>query len=284
MTFVQTLKFNKEPKTDIKGLFDIKLSVIDKPNPDYKLLVYQKVKATWLDEPVKITTLRQLNDLKEEINSVFMDVISFKTLPNSMEAINFTFLIENIPLIEITHLLRHRTLSGIHAQCTGDRDLRDDPMYIPNSISKNEKFSSRYIALIKDAVKLYSDMVDSKEISLMDARYVLPRASMYFYYFTMNLKDIILFINQRKCTMIQPEVDNYIAIQMYDIVCSVIPEMRSVLKISCDTSCHYIKSNDNLNTRLYNADSTHKELFEKLNKSEPVSVYNKTRLEMGGAI
>lgn len=282
--FPQKLKFWQLPKVSAFILSDIKLTCIERPGSDYKMQVYRKVKATWNDAPLKYKSLKDLNSKKDEIDKTFLDVISFRTLPNSMESIQFSFLIENLPLVEITHLLRHRTLSGIHAQCTGDRDLREDSFYLPNSFTLNQDFYNRYRQLVKDAVQLYSDMVDSAEVSLMDARYVLPRSSGYFYYFTINLKDLIMFVNQRKCTMIQPEVDNYIAHQMYIEAISTIPELSQVLSMQCDKNCHYIKADDDLNTRLYKPDENHQEILNSLNKPVPNSVYKKTRKDMGSIL
>jgi len=287
--FPQKLKFGVNYSVLFNGLYSIELETVEAPRVDYKRLVYRKVKATWEDQPMYKKDLDLVSD--EELLQTFMDVITFKTLPNSMESIQFTFLIRGLPLVEVTHLLRHRTLSGIHAQCTGDRDLREDTYYIPNSIQRltedtnDNNFAERYKKLVEQCVELYSDMVDSGDVSLMDARYILPRSAQYFYYFTVNLKDLIMIINQRKCTMIQPEVDNYFAYLLYTEAVKYIPELKEIITLKCTSNCHYVNSRDDLNTRLYYPDKNHEELLRNKGLNEmPNSVYKRTRKDMGSLI
>lgn len=273
-SFTQTLKFGKYPGSTVFTKNEFRLSCIEQPNWNYAIKAYAKVMATWQDEPMRAPAR------EEAAKEVFKSVMQMKTLPNSMESLTFSFLVENLPLVEVTHLLRHRTIFGVHAQCSGDRDLRDEKYYIPESIRVNDKFNQRYFELVDMCSKLYADMVDSKDVSIMDARYILPRAGSYFYYFSMNLKDIIMFIKQRRCTMIQPELDNEFARQMHRAVCSVIPDFAEVVSVDCDSSCHYVHSPDSLNTRLYKPDAIHLALLEKAGKPIPTSVYDKTREEM----
>jgi len=265
------LKFNEPVETKFQTENEaIKVIMINHPPKNYKEICYKMIMSTWADKPIKIAT-------QEEIDKTFKELISFKTLPNSMEMLQFTFLIEGLTHIEISHMLRHRSFSAIHALCSGDRDLRKDNVLIPESI-QNSRFVYEYKELSKKCKELYASMVDSKEISLMDARYILTRNHPYYYYFTMNLKDIMAFINQRKCTQIQPYTDNLIAKGIYKNIISIIPEVADVISLKCDARCHYIKTaNTGKATNLYLPDKTH-DCFDWNSNN---FIYKKRRYELG---
>lgn len=278
--FPQELRFNMLSSVTFLGYDALKVTCLQAPPANFREIVLAEVMATWADHPVGYPM--NIPRAGEEQRAL-MDVLQGRALPNSLESLVFTFRVENLPLIEVTHLLRHRGFFGIHAQCSGDRDLRNDPMYIPESVMVGPmELWDRYVKLLGDAAQLYADMVDSKEISLMDARYILPRASMYFYYFSANLRDLVAFIKQRRCTMIQTRLDNIFSDQLYQLIAQHVPEIRQVLSMQCDSSCAYVRSARDKNTRLYAPDAHHAELLNKAGLSVPESVYQKTRKEMNG--
>ena len=163
--------------------------------------------ATWRDKADKID---DIDNREEIVKSIFKG----EMLPTALETIRVTFLVDGLDLIDVTHLIRHRTLS-FSAQCTADRDMRKDDCMVKPSILVNDKFMNRYMEIVDAAKKLYADMVDSKEVSIFDARTILPRSLSNFYYVSGSLKDIIAFIKTRKDEAIQPESDNIIAILMW---------------------------------------------------------------------
>jgi hypothetical protein len=84
-------------------------------------------------------------------------------------------------------------------------------------------------------------MVDSKVVSMMDARLILPKCMTSFYYMRLSLKDLIGFIYQRMDTQIQPAADNLLASRMAVEVAKVIPEFTSVIDFN-KPDMHYIKT------------------------------------------
>lgn len=274
-TFPMKIRFNEKPTTDYyNSQNNMKVTMINYPQKDYKQRMYEMVKATWKDEPVEY-----LDYTEEEMNETFKNVLKFKVLPNSMEHLTFSFLVEGLTLVEITHLLRHRMFSSIHAQCSADRFLTHDSAFIPSSI-ENSKFADKYKELTDKTKELYQEMVDSKEVSILDARYILPRNHRYFYYFTGNLKDLIGFINQRKCTQIQPEMDNILAHMILELVSKIIPEVKELIDMNCNQNCYFVKSPEHENSRVYSPDKVHAPfLKDKYNKED--YIYPKTRKEMG---
>ena len=270
--FPMPIKFDKGHSTKFyNSSNNIKVTMVASPTGDFRRRCYNQIKATWANTPKDFEEIKQ-----EDIDITFNDLLSGKVLPNSMEMLQFTFLFEGLTLIEVTHLLRHRSFSAVHAQCSADRFLNDDSVFIPSSVEKSI-FEERYKRLTEDCKQLYCEMVDSKEISILDARYILNRNHRYFYYFTMNLKDAIAFINQRKCSQIQPELDNIIAHQVYDEIARIIPEIKNVVSLKCNERCFYVSAPDKDNSRIYAPDVNHKKFVKKDLKT----LYSKTRKEMG---
>ena len=212
--------WNEVPKTTFKNaLENIVVELVQAPTrqevlaylPSYSL-------ATWEAKPRNdYTATESINTLK--------DLFKFKLLPSAMETIRFTFLISGIDLIDVTHLIRHRNMS-FSAHCTGDRDLRHDVCTVKPSIMTSQKIYSEYKYIVKRAKNLYAEMLDTKMISIADARTILPRALENHYYASVNLKDFIGFFNQRKDVQIQPESDNLLAMKMLVHIATIFPEIK----------------------------------------------------------
>ena len=281
--FPMKLKFGVQPKTTwYPSKCNIKLHMMDHPRGNFRARCVEMMYATWRDEPYSDADLRP-----DFCKIEFKKILQFQVLPNSLESLNFIFRVEGLTLIEVTHILRHRMLKAIHAQCSADRFLQEDSCFIPSSILQNKKFSERYMNLTEDCKQLYCDMVDSGEISILDARYILNRNHRYFYYFTIDLKTAMQFIQQRKCTQIQPEMDNIIAHKMYYSIGKIIPEFMDVVSLECDKRCSYITSSPQHSSRVFYPDSVHEQIIknspvfssESLNKDD--YLHRKKRKEMG---
>lgn len=227
------LKWLQSPQTEYKNhLENIKVQIISCPRWEH-LVAYipEFTLATWED-----TTGREFTD--EEREEAVIQAFEGKLLPTALETINITMRIEGLDLIDVTHLIRHRTLS-FSAQCTADRDMRFDDVLVKPSILANGEFLDRYKELHDMAKTLYADMVDSKQVSIFDARTVLPRSLSNFYYVKGNIKDIIQFIRTRKDEAIQPESDNVIAIRMYQTLIKVLPKLKDILNLDFGGPDHW---------------------------------------------
>ena len=238
VTLPMDLKFGQEPVTNyINNLESLSIEVIDAPTREQaQKIAWHMTKATWADSPSE-TSFE--NATPEEASLNLQDVLNFRALPTPMECLGFTFKISGIDTQTVTHLIRHRA-GSFAAQCTGDRDLRNDNILVPESV-ENSDFHDRFINVAMQAKKLYSDMVDSRVVSLMDARVILPKAVETFYVARFNLKDLIGFIRQRQDVQIQPEVDNIMATRIARIVCEAIPEVTTCLDFN-KPDMHYVRT------------------------------------------
>ena len=238
VTLPMDLKFGQEPVTNyINNLESLNIEVIDAPTREQaQKIAWHMTKATWADSPSE-TSFE--NATPEEASLNLQDVLNFRALPTPMECLGFTFKISGIDTQTVTHLIRHRA-GSFAAQCTGDRDLRNDNILVPESV-ENSDFHDRFINVAMQAKKLYSEMVDSRVVSLMDARVILPKAVETFYVARFNLKDLIGFIRQRQDVQIQPEVDNIMATRIARIVCEAIPEVTTCLDFN-KPDMHYVRT------------------------------------------
>ena len=238
VTLPMQLKFGEVPVTHFhNNLRSLCVELIDAPvREQAQRIAWNMTKATWADSPDET---RFENAPAEEASNVLCDVLNFRALPTPMECLGFTFKISGIDTQTVTHLIRHRA-GSFAAQCTGDRDLRHDNILVPESI-ENSSFHHRFLEVAAAAKQLYSDMVDSRTVSLMDARVILPKSVETFYIARFNLKDLIGFIRQRQDVQIQPEVDNILATKIARLVVDQIPEVATCLDFN-KPDMHYVRT------------------------------------------
>lgn len=233
------LKFGQKPKTQFHNNLDaLKVELVDHPTRQQAWNVaWHYVKATWADRP----DIDPTNGVSErELSKNLEDVFSGRTLPAPMECLGFTFRLSGLSFQEVTHIIRHRA-GTFAAQCTGDRDLRDDDAVIPEPVQNSPEFLARWKKIVEESKQLYADMTDSKVVSMMDARLILPKCMTSFYYMRLPLKELIGFIYQRIDSQIQPAADNLLASKMAVEVAKVIPEFTSIIDFN-KPDMHYIKT------------------------------------------
>ena len=233
------LKFGQEPSTEIvNNLRALKVELIDAPTRSQALNVaWQYVKATWADHHDETNpSTASLQELSANLE----DVLNYRALPTPMECLGFTFKLSGLSFQEVTHIIRHRA-GSFAAQCTGDRDLRDDVAVVPEAVENSPEFLDRWMRLVQESKQLYADMTDSKVVSMMDARMILPKCMTSFYLMRLNLKDLLGFIAQRQDMQIQPAADNLLAAYMAREVIKVLPEASTRINFN-KPDMHYVKT------------------------------------------
>lgn len=231
------IKFGEKAKTEFKVLEkNIQVELIDGPTNEQLLSwVPQFVNATWNE-----TANEKIYNDSEKYDAV-VKALSRKTLPTVLENIRFTFKITGLTYIGVSHLLRHRQAS-FSAYCSGDTQLHDSAVMIPESIENSPEFRERYVRIMSEAKELYADMVNSKKISLMDARYALPVSRDQGYFVSMPLNVLYAFVNQRIDEAIQPYEDQMMAFQMWREACEKCPILAKINVIDLDSpSWFFIK-------------------------------------------
>lgn len=224
------LKTGEKPTTKYLNAIDaIKVTLLNAPTIEkLKSYIPSFTSGTWRDNP-------QFNFTEEEKEQVMNDLFNGYLLPTALETIKLTFIVEGIDMIEVPHLIRHRTLS-FSGQGTGDRDLRHDDVLVKPSILRS-KHLRKYKQLMELSKELYADLMDDESIPILDPRTVLPRSLSNYYYFSGDLKAIIAFVKQRKDESIEPEVMNIFAFQVWLEVCKVYPQLKN--KIDLKSPDHF---------------------------------------------
>jgi thymidylate synthase (FAD) len=238
VTLPMELKFGEAPTTPFENHLDaFKVELVDAPSRESAWRVaWHYVKATWADHP----DIDPSSATPAELSKNLEDVFAGRTLPAPMECLGFTFRLSGMSFQQVTHVIRHRA-GTFAAQCTGDRDLRGDGAVIPEAVENSPEFLERWKKIVHESKQLYADMTDSKVVSMMDARMILPKCMTSFYYMRLPLKELVGFIYQRMDKQIQPSEDNLSAIMMAIEVAKVIPEFTTMIDFD-KPDMHYIKT------------------------------------------
>lgn len=284
-------RFGEKPKTEFKNNLDaIKVTLMEAPTmDDLKRYLPAFANATWAELP---TDYDNISD--EEKIALIREVFLGKTLPTALETINLNFRIEGISLQEVTHIIRYRQAS-FSADCSGDKWWTNKAALVPNSIQNSngsgdevfygtgeifagDDFYGRYKQIVEMSKQLYCDMIDSKKVSIMDARYILPRCLETFYYMRISLKDALHFIKQRIDKQIQPETDNVIAYQMYCEILRQYPVANGIVDIHAPSWFYINTARTGKATNLYFPDAD----SDKFEWNENDFIYQCYRNEMNG--
>lgn len=289
-------RFGEKPTTRFKNnLNAINITLLEAPSmEDLRKYLPGFANATWSELPDDYDNLPD-NEKDKLIREVFLG----KTLPTALETINLNFRIEGISLQEVTHIIRYRNAS-FSADCSGDKWWTHKDALVPNSIQNSngsrvpyvgaddeigphsaisqDDFHARYKQIVNMAKQLYCDMIDSKQISIMDARYILPRCLETFYYMRISLKDALHFIKQRIDKQIQPETDNIIAYQMYCEILRQFPVAYGIVDIHAPSYFYISTARTGKATNLYFPDAD----SDKFEWNENDFIYQCYRNQMNG--
>jgi hypothetical protein len=227
--------------------------------------------ATWEDIPIN-----PMMSALERDKIIYM-IFNGKMLPSAMETIKLTFLIEGISGQDVTHILRYRSAT-FSAECSADKFWNNKRVVVPSSIMNSPELCERYRKLHLDMKQLYCDMLNTREISLLDARYVLTRACETYYWMSMSLKDAINFVRDRVDKQIQPESDNVIAYLMWQQLIATYPLLVDVIDIHAPAKFYVETARTGRCTNLFKPDKD-SDIYE---WNEQDYLYGRERSEVNG--
>ena len=241
------LGFDEPIKTEFHDHLDsIKTKLVSSPSiEELRNYIPDFCTATWAEQPFNKGSLSNY----EKDKMIWM-LFNGKLLPTAFETINCTFTIEGVDTQFVTHLIRHRAFS-FSAQCTGDRSQRNDNAVVPHAIMNSPEMLERYKQLVNDSKQLYADMVDTKEISVMDARHILPKCLSTFYWARGNIRDVMAFIKTRIDKQIQPTEDNVVAYYMWLELVRAYPMIVDCIDIHTPARYYISTARTGTGTNLY---------------------------------
>ena len=274
VTFPMEVCFGQKPETEFKNNLDaIKVKILHAPKwEDVRRYLVDFTEATWSPQPGVFDNLSD-----EEIDEIVLNLFIGKGLPTALETVDIVFLLEGISHQEVTHIVRYRNAT-FSADCSGDKWWHKKAALVPNSIENSDEFYERYKKINEDIKQLYVDMIDSKQVPLMDARYILPRCLETYYYVKMNLRDCVNLIKHRIDTNIQPETDNVIAYRLYVELLKLYPVLAKAINIHEPSRYYATMARTGKSTNWYQPDSNN----DTFDWNEEDFIYGCTRDQLNG--
>lgn len=147
------------------------------------------------------------------------------------EFCTFTFHIEGVSRALLAQLTRHR-IAGYAVR--SQRYCNEDgfEFVIPPSIQGNPEALTEYLETMEFLRKKYKKLQELG-IPNEDARYVLPNACETVLEFTINLRSLMNFMNERLCTCAQWEIRE-LARLMRKVILEVCPQLKPYLVPKCE--------------------------------------------------
>ena len=160
--------------------------------------IYKKIKLTFHSDEAFVKQLIKIGHL------------------GVLEHITFTFHISEISRCCSHQLVRHRIASYLQMSNRHTKPNREDYV-IPTSIRKTkyENVANAYADSINDSYSKYGKLIDM-DVPIEDARYVLPPAFFTHISMTMNLRQILHFLELRLTKDAQHEIRE-LACKIFDI-------------------------------------------------------------------
>lgn len=184
---------------------------------------YDFVKATWSEDGRESERATEA-EMKDALDAM----LSGKALGLGLETVNFMFRIGGITRIDTHQIVRQRIGVTFSQQCTGDRMMQHNDVLVEESIANNPVQLEQFINATLGAKKSYSDMIDTREISIQAARSMLPHNLETFIFMNVNLMTLLFFYQKRIDDGSQTWQVNEISRQMESEVCKVFPELQEV--------------------------------------------------------
>lgn len=263
------------PRTRFKDhLSSVRVDLISGPARDIDLTAYAFQQATWRDEPY-IPGLQPDQD-ETVLRDLKINAIQGNGLPLSLELYDFVFCISGINRVITHQVVRNRIGATYSQQCSGDKDWRHHDVLVPRSIYQNKKTYEAFKQQILASKELYANMLDSLEISIMDARKILPHCLETFIYVKFNLVTLASFIQKRDCVQTQEPEMVMVARRMREAVIAKYPFLTELLANLCkQKKCFYTRSDRLTGTSMFIPDTDHDFPYHREN-----FIYQKTPGEM----
>ena len=159
-----------------------------------------------------------------------------KTIMNSghfsaLEHASYTFAIDGVSRALTHQLVRHR-LASYNQQSQRYVSYAEEPTFIvPPAVAADEAVLDRFNAATAQAFSAYRELIDSG-VSAEDARYLLPNAMETKITVTMNVRELLHFLELRCCKRAQWEI-RALALTMLDLVEPTAPYIFMDAGASC---------------------------------------------------
>lgn len=185
------------------GVDGIKLTMLNYPKNVEEVyeLIYNMTMVTF-----RPGSKGYLPKTPENIEKVVKEVLEGKTLRNALEALKFTFKIENVSRTMTHQHVRARIGAGYTQESERANYVGDKAFRMPYVVAQNPKLKEKWEKLQKEAREVYDETVESG-VHTQDARFILPQGLTSNIYTTMTFNAIENFCKYRRgCINMQWEI------------------------------------------------------------------------------
>ncbi len=149
--------------------------------------------------------------------------------PRALEQLSYSFIIKNVTLAGITHIVRHRMQSVIVPAIESAVSKRR--FVLPKTIEQNEKARGIYLGTLEKCDKMLPEIMKNGELT-RNIQYFALSGNLLDIMTTMNARELLLFIRLRACSRAQWEVRG-IAERMLELLRGDFPELFGLYGPSC---------------------------------------------------
>jgi len=164
-----------------------------------------------------------VSELSEEI------LHSFR--PRELEQISASFLVRNVTLSGITHMVRHRMQSILVPPF---HRVKPYEYILPDTVRANPELTARYAAVFERNLSAIREL---KALGFSEDIYLCLSGNTLDVFTTMNARELMLFFRLRTCRRAQWEVRN-IAVDMLNLLRQKTPEIYGKMGPSCFLEGH----------------------------------------------
>jgi len=265
------LKTGEVPKTKfISYPESVKVKMIDYPDEKRIKKVFANfATGSWYPNYVE-------NLSEEDVDKEIEQLLSGNTLGQGIETAQFTFLVEGLTLHDSHAIVRNRVGISYMQQSLAVRDLRHDDILVPHSYTKYPELLENYKKWCIVGKTLYSNLLDTNNISVNDSRLSLSKTIPVWIYFSCNLMTLISLMKKRQDTQEESIGLNEMCKQIKKLVVEKFPYLETFLKSACELGqCFHQKKGFKANC-IYKRDKHHEiEGYE-----DEFTLHDKTKEEL----
>jgi thymidylate synthase ThyX len=235
----EIMKTNPKEKTPLKtkyypGVKGVNVELFDHPVNPYKP-IFNMATSTWG------TKTNKWPDATPEARFwVVKAVLDFRSLPNAMESISFTFGVEGPSRSSFDQVARARIGAVVGSMGWRDNDHSDIGFRVPQEVYENPEAFSRFMKSTGAAKENYHWLVNQGQASWQDARAYLPISACHSYTIAFNYMALRGFMNKRLkfCEQADTVATAWL---MRERIKEKFPLLASYFRPSCDgrKSCEY---------------------------------------------
>lgn len=179
-------------------------------------------------EPVKILNMAYNLNHSDANSTLEFNKYVTSARPRELEQLSYSFLISNITLSGITHMVRHRMQSIIVPSI---KEIEHSKFIVPDTIKNNSRLFEIYKEALETSNKMIKQIRENETLKYYNYYYALSGNVMDIMT-TINARELMHFIKLRTCKRAQWEIRN-IAIEMLKHLRVSCPELFNYFGPSC---------------------------------------------------